>query len=53
MTSKPSLLITRRMPENVTERARRAYDCDLNPEDRIMPEDEWLSKAEGKDGLLI
>lgn len=53
MTEKPSLLITRRMPDHVTTRAEQSYVCDLNPDDRIMPEDEWLARSEGKDALLI
>lgn len=53
MSVRPSLLITRRVPENVTMRATQSYDCELNPDDRIMPEAEWLKKAEGKDALMI
>lgn len=53
MTSRPSLLITRRVPDNVTARAKQDYDCELNTEDRIMPNEEWLAKAEGKEALLI
>lgn len=53
MTTRPSLLITRRVPDNVTARAARDYDCDLNPDDLVMSEDEWLAKAEGKDGMII
>jgi lactate dehydrogenase-like 2-hydroxyacid dehydrogenase len=53
MTEKPSLLITRRVPDNVTARATESYACELNPDDGIMPEAEWLAKAQGKDALLI
>lgn len=53
MSQKPSLLITRRLPPAVTERASASYQAELNPEDRIMPADEWLARAEGKDAMLI
>lgn len=53
MSQKPSLLITRRLPPAVTERASASYQAELNPEDRIMPTDEWLARAEGKDAMLI
>lgn len=53
MSGKPNLLVTRRLPDAVTDRAARTYTATFNPEDRIMPEAEWLAKAEGMDALLI
>lgn len=53
MTKRPSVLITRRLPDNVTTRATGSYDCDLNPDDRIMEQSEWLQRAEGKDAMVI
>ncbi len=41
------------MPDAVTRRAQSDYDAVINPDDRIMPEAEWLAAAEGKDALMI
>lgn len=46
-------MLTRRLPPAVEARASRDYDAILNPEDRILPMDEILSRAEGIDALLI
>lgn len=53
MSQKPSLLVTRRLPPAVTDRATASYQAELNPDDRIMPADEWLARADGKDAMLI
>jgi len=50
--SKPRLLVTRRMPPDVTARIERDYDAVLNPDDRIMGGDELLAAAEGHRAIL-
>ncbi|HYM31531.1 MAG TPA: D-glycerate dehydrogenase [Candidatus Cybelea sp.] len=52
MAEKPTILLTRRLPRAVTERAMRDYRALLNPEDRILGDD-LPSRAEGCDGLLV
>jgi lactate dehydrogenase-like 2-hydroxyacid dehydrogenase len=47
------IIITRRLPPAVEERAVRDYDAILNKEDRIIPMDELLARADGMDALLI
>jgi lactate dehydrogenase-like 2-hydroxyacid dehydrogenase len=51
--SKPKLLVTRRMPPAVTDRARRDYAATLNPDDKLMSTDELIAAAAGHDALLI
>ena len=52
MTSLPKLLVTRRLPEAVTERTRKSYDAQLNEEDRTLDAGEIAAAAEGKDAVL-
>ena len=47
------IILTRRLPPRVEERAVRDYDAILNPEDRILPMNELLAMADGMDALLI
>jgi lactate dehydrogenase-like 2-hydroxyacid dehydrogenase len=47
------IIVTRRMPPAVEERAARDYDAVLNKEDRIIPMDELLAMADGAEALLI
>jgi lactate dehydrogenase-like 2-hydroxyacid dehydrogenase len=47
------IVLTRRLPPDVQDRASRDYDAVLNPEDRIYSMDEVLGLAEGADALLI
>ena len=51
--TKSKIIITRRLPPAVEERAARDYDATLNPQDRIIPMDELLAMADGMDALLI
>ena len=53
MASKPKLLVTRRLPQAVTERLNAAYDAVTNADDHIMSPDEVIEKAQGKDALLV
>jgi lactate dehydrogenase-like 2-hydroxyacid dehydrogenase len=52
-TTKPDLLVTRRMPPDVTDRAERDYAARLNPDDRIYTADEIVKGAEGCQALLV
>ncbi|WP_088347248.1 MULTISPECIES: D-glycerate dehydrogenase [Rhodomicrobium] len=47
------VILTRRFPPLVEERARRDYDAILNPDDRLIPSDELLALADGADALMI
>lgn len=51
--SKPTILVTRRMPEAVEARLRRDYDARLNADDRIYSEAELAAKAAEADAMLI
>jgi lactate dehydrogenase-like 2-hydroxyacid dehydrogenase len=51
--AKPSVLVTRKLPDDVEERASRLFDARLNPEDRRYSSDELRAAADGFDGLLI
>ena len=53
MTARPKLLITRRLPEAVTKRVSAQYDVELNADDHVMSPDELLTRAQGKDALLV
>ena len=51
--TKPTILVTRRMPDAVNARLQRDYDARLNREDRIYSEDELAAKAADADAMLI
>lgn len=50
---KPRILVTRRMPPAVTQRAETLFDATLNPYDSLYGTDGVLERAPGHDGLLI
>ena len=50
--TKPTLLITRRLPAAVEERARHAFEARFNPEDRIYTVAELAERAAGADAIL-
>lgn len=52
MTAKPTVFVTRKLPDAVTARLIRDYDARLNLEDRIYSADEILAGAAGADALL-
>lgn len=52
MAIKPSILITRRLPEAVEARLNRDYLCDFNDEDRLYSQDELLDRASTCDAIL-
>ncbi|MCW2309357.1 2-hydroxyacid dehydrogenase [Rhodobium gokarnense] len=49
----PSVLATRRLPDNVRARLARDYSADLNEEDVVLSREELLRRAEAADALLI
>lgn len=49
----PTVLITRKLPQEVEARATRLFAVRLNGDDRVYSGEEFLAKAEGCDGLLI
>ncbi len=53
MANRQKIVVTRRLPPRVEERAARDYDAVFNPEDRILSPDELIGIAEGADALLI
>ena len=50
---KKRLLVTRRMPPDVTKRLEQNYDAILNPDDQILSAQDILSKSATMDGLLV
>ncbi len=51
--TKPRLIVTRCLTEDVHARAARDYDAWLNPQDRLLGTDELIGLATGADALLI
>jgi lactate dehydrogenase-like 2-hydroxyacid dehydrogenase len=51
--AKPSLLITRKVPDAVTARAQRDYDCRINEEDTLLDANALVARARGCDALLV
>ncbi|PQO21937.1 D-glycerate dehydrogenase [Rhodobacteraceae bacterium WD3A24] len=52
MTGKPSLLVTRRLTDDVEARAARDYDAVFNPEDRVFGRDELIALCQQADAVL-
>ena len=52
MPSKPTLLVTRRLPDNVLARAERDYDARINREDRLYDGHEIARLSDGCAGIL-
>lgn len=52
MPEKPSLLVTRAMPRDVTERIEQDYDGRLNADDSLWNRDELIARAAGCQGIL-
>jgi len=49
---KPTVLVTRKLPDNVEERLRRDYEAILNPTDVLYSSEDILEKARGVDAIL-
>ncbi len=52
MSSRPRVLVTRRIPQNVEARVVKDYDARLNADDRLYSTEELLAHAEGADAIL-
>lgn len=53
MNSRPRLLVTRRMPPNVTERLRRDYEATLNEDDQVFSAEQLRAHTKDHDALLV
>lgn len=53
MAQKPTLLVTRRLPDAIESRIRRDYEARFNANDRLYSREELLSLSNGADALLI
>ena len=53
MTERQKIVLTRRFPPLVEERASRDYDAVLNPDDHILSSEELLARAEGASALMV
>ncbi|HUD52021.1 D-glycerate dehydrogenase [Parvibaculum sp.] len=51
--SRPSLLVTRKLPNAVEARLARDYDAETNAIDTILKPDDLVARAKGKDGFLV
>ena len=51
--AKPRVLVTRRMPPNVTSRLERDFAATLNPDDVLYGVEELIERAVGHDALLV
>jgi len=52
MPKKPTVLVTRKLPDAVEARLSRDYDARLNPSDRLLSADEILAGVRDADALL-
>ncbi len=53
MTSKPRIIVTRKLPAPVEERIAGLFDAGFNASDEVLGTDEIIARAQGADGLLI
>ena len=49
---KPTVLVTRKLPEAVEDRLRRDYNPILNPDDTLYTSDEIIERADGADAIM-
>lgn len=52
MSDKPTVLVTRKLPDAVHERLTRDYDARLNPDDKLYSKEALITAAEGADAIL-
>ena len=50
--TKPSILVTRRLPDQVQARIAQDYDAEFNDDDHVFSPDELLRRCQGKDAVL-
>jgi glyoxylate reductase len=53
MPQKPTIFVTRRLPDDVTRRLTRDYEARLNEHDGVLSADQLVKAAEGADALLV
>jgi glyoxylate reductase len=49
---KPGIFVTRRLPEGAMQVLEDKFDCQCNPDDRVLTRAELLAGVKGKDGIL-
>jgi glyoxylate reductase len=49
---KPSLFVTRKLPEPAMEHLQEVFDVTVNPDDRVLSKQEVIDGVKGKDALL-
>jgi len=52
MNDRPTVLVTRKLPDAVEDRLRRDYDPRFNPEDRRYSDDELVERAQEADAIV-
>jgi glyoxylate reductase len=50
--TKPSVYVTRMIPEACIDQLRKHFDVDVNPDDRALSYDELKQKVRGKDAIV-
>lgn len=50
--TRPSVYVTRMLPEAALELLREYCNVEVNPEDRVLERDELLAKVQGRDAVL-
>jgi lactate dehydrogenase-like 2-hydroxyacid dehydrogenase len=53
MPQKPTIFVTRRLPDDVTHRLTADYEARLNEHDGVLSADQLVSGADGADALLV
>ena len=53
MPQKPTIFVTRRLPDDVTFRLSKDYQARLNEHDGVLSADQLVKGAEGADALLV
>jgi lactate dehydrogenase-like 2-hydroxyacid dehydrogenase len=52
MNTKPTVLVTRKLPTAVEDRLQRDYQARLNPDDKLYSRDELVERARGAQAIL-
>jgi lactate dehydrogenase-like 2-hydroxyacid dehydrogenase len=52
MNTKPTVLVTRKLPKAVEDRLQRDYQARLNPDDTLYSRDELVERARGAQAIL-
>ena len=53
MPQKPTIFVTRRLPDAVTHRLTADYEARLNSHDGVLSAEQLVKGAEGADALLV